>query len=473
MPLVRDVQRPAEGTRRRPPAPAPAQPWYRGQLTREAVLALQRSAGNQAARALIQREVTDRPDLGADIVEFGETDPLPSLVGNLSTDPANKYVKQTSLGERIYKKVPKGGYSGPKLDPAEKERLRKAGIERELKKAKPTLFTAAQGGAKEGTFEYVANYLFSEVFGAKPDVAQEIWDNVWEVQDVPDGDPVAVRVKGVDPKELLQWMIDVGLDASWAKVPVDQLVKTPVGDKKPGASMPVIAWDTSDYFKAIYNWTPWPETSGVGFHTTDGAPGAVGKAKDDGGWGGITRPITVGFFQTRYALNEAWNPLKTWLDKKGPVFRQGIKDNELLSTVSVATAIHGSVRFPLADTPGRKGKHHVDHGGKDTFEMEVYIYAVRIGEGFATFAKQGPNAFGEIATGDIPIKDIIGWSKIERWHPYSGETGNPLTIGFDYKMTPLTRNPQFPVGGIYERIYASAVQEISNEIALTGKPYEG
>lgn len=41
-----------------------------------------------------------------------------------------------------------------------------------------------------------------------------------------------------------------------------------------------------------------------------------------------------------------------WLDKAGAVFRQGIKDNELLSTVSVATAIHDRCRAHALENLG-------------------------------------------------------------------------------------------------------------------------
>jgi hypothetical protein len=467
-----ESERPIDGERRRARESEPEPP-RRGPLRPADVLALQRSVGNCAVATMVQR-MKARPDLtGADYVEFDEGEPLPNRIkGTLASDPDHTYQADATQGERIYRRTPK--VAGPtivKRDPAELARERKA---KELKTAKGTLFDAAQNGGVEGSFEYVANYLFGEVFSADPGLAQSLWNEVWEVSEPPGEDPVALRRAGVNRTSLLERMIKAGLDASWKRLPVQELVKVSVDGKLPGASMPVVVENTFDYFSALYNWTPWPESSGIGFHTTDGAPGDVAKPKDKGGWGGITRPITVGFFKDRYALAQSWNPLGNWMEKNGPTFRKGIKDNELLSTVSVATAIHGSVRFPLADTPGRKGTHKAPNKNKqDTFRMEVYLYAVRIGSGYATFAKQGANAFGEIATSDIPIDDIIGWSKITRWHPYAKDTGNPLTIGFDYSMTPLERNPQFPVGGINERIFAAALAEINREIGLTSKPYEG
>ena len=486
MPLAWEVPRSDERERRRPPEPLPAPAPGRGELTPSALLALQRSAGNSIVAGMLQRMIA-RPDLGPDYVEFTEeeerTGAAPSAVGNLAGDADHRYVKDATKGERVFRKTPKRGvgYKPPQVDAAEKERQRKEALATQLGKVQPTLFDAAAGGATEGSFEYVANYLFSEVYGIEPTrtKATAIWNRVWGVAEPPQGgDPERVRKVGYDRKALLQEMIDAGLDATWKSIPVQELVKVKAGTAEPAKSMKVIQREVWDYFAAVADWTPWPETSGVGFHTTDGAPGQVAKAKGAGGWGGITRTITVPFFKQRYGLGQDWNPLGPWLEEHGPTFRKGIKDNELLSTVSVATATHGSVRFPLADTPGRKGTHKVRHAingvAQDTFHMEVYMYVVRVGSGYATFAKQGADAFGEIATGDIPIEDIIGWTKIERWHPYANAALNvPLTIGFEWTMEALTPNPEWGTGGIYDRILAIAKQEINAERANAGTPYAG
>ena len=432
---------------------------------------------------LLQR-MTDRPDLGPDYVEFTEEEKengqIPSAVGNLASDPNHRYRKDATKGELVYVRTPKGtGFRAAAVDPAEKERQRKEGIARELAKVQPTLFDGAAGGAVEGSFEYVANYLYSEVYGADRAKAAMYWNKVWNVAEPPQGgDPVRVAKTDYDRKSLLQEMIDAGLDATWKAIPVQELVKVKAGTAEPAKSMKVVQREVWDYFAAITEWTPWPETSGVGFHTTDGDPSQVAKEKSGGGWGGITRTITVPFFRQRYGLGQDWNPLGTWLDEKGPTFRKGIKDNELLSTVSVATASHGSVRFPLADTPGRRGTHNVRHAiagiDQNTFHMQVYMYVVRVGSGYATFAKQGADAFGEIATGDIPIEDIIGWTKIERWHPYADPVRTvPLTIGFEWTMEALTPNPKWGQGGIRDRILAVAQQEINAERANAGTPYTG
>ena len=253
-------------------------------------------------------------------------------------------------------------------------------------RSSPRCSTELRAAGVEGSFEYVANYLYSEVYGADRAKAAGFWNQVWSVAEPPQGgDPVRTRLPGFDQKRLLQEMIDEGLDATWKAIPVQELVKVKAGTAEPAKSMKVIQREAWDYLAAISNWTPWPETSGVGFHTTDGAPGQVAQDKGAGGWGGITRTITVPFFKQRYGLGQDWNPLGTWLEEKGPTFRKGIKDNELLSTVSVATASHGSVRFPLADTAGRKGTHKVRHAiagaEQDTFHMQVYMYVVRVARG--------------------------------------------------------------------------------------------
>ena len=105
--------------------------------------------------------------------------------------------------------------------------------------------------------------------------------------------------------------------------------------------------------------------------------------------------------------------------------------------------------------------------------MEVYIYAVSVREGFATFASQGKNAFGEIATGDIPIEDIIGWTKITRWHDFEDPAKTvPSTADFWYDMSQLQRNAKFPVGGIYDRLFTAATAEIEKERKLTAAMYK-
>lgn len=436
------------------------------------LLSLQRLAGNHAVGVFLQRiRVLEQLANGEEKVRFDDGEPLPSVAGRLSTDPGSVY--QRTSEERVYLRQPRAAHTKKELTAEEVEQRRKADLAKNLAQVGSVLFAGSEGGSKEGSFEYVANYLFSEVYQSDRIKAGTIWRKVWKVEAPPDADPKKVRVAGLDHKVLLQEMIDLGFDATWKALPVEDLVKVKVGNALPGKDMPVLSRGVFDYFSSVYHWQPWPETSGVGFHTTDAGPGAVAKATSAGGWGGLTATGTVDFFRKRYGLDNAWNPLDDWLTQHGPTFRKGVKDNELLSTVSIATAIHGSVRFPLADTPGRKGIHRVVHDGEPTFHMEVFIYAVRVGHGYATFAQQGENAFGEIAVGGVPVEDIIGWSKIQRWHPYAPEGGAPLTVGFTYTMDAFTRNPAFGKGGIYDRMVAAATDQIEKERALTAKPYEG
>ena len=470
MSLLWEDRSPEEPQRRREPEPQPTRPQQR-RLSPSSVLAIQQGAGNRAATALLNR-FKDRSDLGKDLVEFDESDTLPNMFGKLTSDPGFEYKPRFERGERIYERAPKGAaFKVAKVDPLEKEKREREQLKEKLATAQSTLFGQDFGGDKEGTFEYVANYLYGEVFLVSKDEAQKIWDRVYTVEEPPSAEPRLKRKELHGKRKLLSDMIDIGLDANWKKVPVQELVKTTVeGGAMPGKDMQTTVW--TDYLAASNGTTKPMKAIGVGFHTTDGPPGAVAKAKKDGGWGGVTRPITVDFFRKRYALDQTgWNPLGAWLAKAGPTFRKGIKDNELLSTVSVATATHGSVRFPLAD---RKRNHVTEKNkeDKDAFKMEVYMYAVVVREGYATFASQGKNAFGEIATGDIPIEDIIGWTKITRWHDYedAGKTV-PATADFYYEMTQLQRNDKFTAGELNDRVFGIAHGEIEKERALSAKKY--
>lgn len=471
MSLMWEERSPEHQQRRREPEPEPT-PQQQRRLSPSSLLAIQQGAGNRAATAMLSR-FKDRSDLGTDLVEFDEADTQPTRFGKLASDPGFSYKAKFELGERIYERTAMGApMKIAKIDPLEKEKREREQLKEKLGTAQPTLFDQSFGGDKEGTFEYVANYLYGEVILADKEEAQKIWDRVYTVEDKPLQPPTLKRKEIHGKRKLLSDMIDIGLDANWKKVPVQELVKTEVeGGAKPGKDMQTTVW--TDYLSAESDGTTKPsKTLGVGFHTTDGPPGAVAKAKKDGGWGGVTRPITVDFFRKRYALDQTgWNPLGPWLAKAGPTFRKGIKDNELLSTVSVATATRGSVRFPLAD---RKRTHvkEANKDGKDSFKMEVYMYAVVVREGYATFASQGKNAFGEIATGDIPIEDIIGWTKITRWHDYEDPiAGVPATADFYYEMTQLQRNDQFTAGELNDRVFGLANGEIEKERVLAAKKY--
>ncbi|WP_448266159.1 eCIS core domain-containing protein [Nostoc sp. DSM 114159] len=355
-------------------------------------------------------------------------------------------------GKKLYWRRP-----APKpveLDPEEVAKSKKKSKIAELTKPKPELFNEESGGAKEGTFEYVANYLFAEVCKADSETAQKIWSDVWKVddsQDEPKLVPAQEEIPDQTKKELLNRMIEKGLDTSWQKQPIENIMQLEVKNQKPASSMAIHQIDQNmldSQGDVLFSSRPWlkSQTLGVGFHTTDGDSSKVLQSRNQGGWGGITRPITAPFFQKRYALDQQWNPLNQWLSDKGPAFRKGIKDNELLSTVSVATSLHACVKFPLAN----KNRTHTKENNRvqhESFKMTAYVYAVIVKDGYATFTKQD-NPFPEIATGDIAIQDIIGYAKITRWHDYHKKennqqenTDNPDDSSFYYEVDNFVENP--------------------------------
>lgn len=397
-----------------------------------------------------------------DLIELEDKEELPKNDG-YEYRPA----PESDTGKKRYWRQQKA--KPKKRDKKELEKIKKESIRKNLQKRQSDLFDQKHGGDKEGTFEYVANYLYAEVHKADGKAADEIWAKVWEVKDDEiTKEPKRVRKDNLDQKELLQEMIDIGLDASWKKLPIKEVMDIEVKNKKPASTMGILQIDPTiwDYLSDIWYWRPWTQskTLGVGFHTTDGEPSTVMKSKDEGGWGGITRPMTAPFFQKRYALDKSWNPLGTWLNKKGPTFRKGIKDNELLSTVSIATDLHKSIKFPLAN----KNRTHEEENNKDninSFKMTAYAYAVVVTDAYATFEKQD-NPFPEIATGDVPIKDIIGSTKITRWHDYhENSTEHPNDSSFYYQVDNFVENPEGPKNEALTNIARNKVAEERNKSA--------
>ncbi|MBD2449063.1 DUF4157 domain-containing protein [Nostoc sp. FACHB-152] len=403
---------------------------------------------DRCSRHLVQRmkDVGVHHDTFGDLVELDDNEPLPKNDDNYvyTLAPSSDDGKRRRWrGKRAKNK---------KIDLDEIEKSKKKSKIADLKKPKPDLFDEKSGGDKEGTFEYVANYLFAEVCKADSETAKQIWSEVWKVddsQDEPKLVPAQQEIPDQAKKELLNHMIEKGLDISWEKLPIKDIMQLEVENEKPASSMDILEINPGiwDYLADVWYWRPWSQskTLGVGFHTTDGNPSTVLKSKNEGGWGGITRPITAPFFQKRYALSESWNPLGGWLEDKGPAFRKGIKDNELLSTVSVATSLHACVKFPLAN----KNRKHIKENNRDqheSFKMTAYVYAVIVKDGYATFTKQD-NPFPEIATGDIAIQDIIGYAKITRWHDYQKNgnnqqenTDNPNDSSFYYEVDDFVEN---------------------------------
>lgn len=429
------------------------------------VLRLQGLAGNRATtlavashparyssigtEVLIQRW----EDLGGGLVGFRPDErPKPNrFKGRLEGDDIHEYERQAAKDaehndlEVWSRKVRLGAPVLAAVDPAA-EKLRKELLAE--KTAQANLFDKAFGGDQKGTIAYVANYLYAEVPNK-----QEIWDEVWNVEVV--NDAVKRTLKPFETFKFLERLIALGLDTTWRSV----------GPKRAGL--------ITIRRKGL-------PSLGVGFHTTLGSPGVVltsaKKQAPDGaqGWGGIKQTMTVPTFRRDYALDQPWNPLGEYLRRNGPAFRVGNKDNELLSTVSVATQTHATVRFPLWNSarPGSEVEHNVDNKTERTFKMEVYLYAVEVSEAFPTSARQGGNAFAEVATASIPSNQVIGHSRLTRYHqgdgPATKANGWPeqySTADFWYELTPLTRNPAYRGRGLGDQVFAVAAKAVDAEIA--------
>ncbi len=417
---------------------------------------LQRVGGEiRGASRVLQRMTDLTSDLGAGFVAFGRTeDPKPSLVGNLAGDADWKYMRQADYDDDprfvdmlVYKRVAKATHQRRVIDPvAEAQRVLKLRLQ-EARTAQPELFDAAHGGGSEGTFEYVANYLYAEV---PKHHKQQIWDKVWAVRTV--GDDVVRSVKdGVAGRRrlFLAELIALGLDFSWkptgaAEIAKIKTVKAQEGDTAPGDVQ--------------------PKPVGIGFHTTDGKPTDVLRSKATSGWGGILQTLSVPFFRRRYALDAVWNPLGQALIEKGPAFRRTVEDNELLSTVSIATDSHATLRFPLW-MPGKEGTEKPnpkEPGNPPCFEMQAYLYVVAVREAYVTYERQS-NPFGEIASAGVYPSDVIGWCKLTRWHDYYEYPNQVATADFWYDLSDLERNPQFGRGAFQDRVFNAAKESIDAE----------
>ncbi len=438
-----------------PQSPSPSSEDRRRTLQRlrSAAPVLQRVNGRIIGSAPVIQRMALLPELGEGYVSFGKDEqPRPTRMGALAGDNDWTYRLDAKYEDEppyqdvlVYKRTPKGkGFQKPVVDPVA-EALRKKLVE--ARKWQPELFDQGHGGAVEGTFEYVANYLFAEVPVKEK---QRLWDQVWDVQ--PAGNDVVRTVKQQLTRRkrmFLEDLIALGLDASWKSSGVVDI-----------APIKVVKPDTAEIFRT--GQLP-PKPVGIGFHTTDGPPDKVVGSKAEGGWGGIMQTMTVPFFRARYALDAGWNPLNKFLVENGPTYRRGVEDNELLSTVSVATDSHATVRFPLWN-PTRKGDHDQDNrSGEKSFKMEVWLYVVAVRDAYKTYARQ-TNPFGEIATGSIAPSDVIGWCKLTRWHDYeNGDHNQVATADFYYELSALVRNPKYATGGLHDLAFAAAKESIEAE----------
>ncbi len=429
---------------------------------------INRSYGNVVQRMTIEK--SRAPNLG-DIVSYSEGEEMPQTGNGYTYKELNQeQLEVYKVGFDLKKR-----YFIKKQETTKEMGTRRIQMRQSLQKPLEILFDAQNGGAIEGSFEYVANYLYAEVVKVKkledPET-REIWEMVWAVKDNLIGEPEQTRIESAERQSVLKKMIAIGLDAEWKKLAVKDLMTQEVNSKKPAAAMAnlEVPPDIWTCLSNIWNWRPWsaPKNLGVAFHTTDGSPDKVMKNKSEGGWEGITRPMTAPFFQKRYALNEGWNPLGGWLEAKGPTFRKGIKDNELLSTVSLATDLHGSVKFPLANK-NRQHKLESKEGQDNRFMMTAYSYAVTFDGAYATFAKQD-NPYPEIATGDVPIKDIIGHAVVTRWHDYHDKETkqSPDDASFVYEISQFNVNS---IGSKNDKLTQLAKGAFDKERAKTGKKY--
>lgn len=334
-------------------------------------------------------------------------------------------------------------------------------------KPKETLYEADEGGAVEGTFEYVANYLFTEMWKANQGEAEKLWASFLangrkrRAADIPDK----------EKRLLLTRMMEFGLESFGNAKPIATIKTELQQSNTRGQDVRILqpaeyAADPRDVTDPVVGAAPLRQPIGIGFHSTDKGPDVVAAPKDSsggGGWGGIQRPSTVEYFQKRYALgkNVSWNPLKRPIERGENYFRKGIKDNELLSVVSVAIVVRDTIKFPLA-APS-KGKK-VEHGGAPAFEMHAYIYAVAVRSAFNTAKRQKDlgttNPFGEIGVHSIPIDDLIGCAEIVRFHDLEQRPGGkeyPKDSCFEFEIGELK---PLAAGERYPKLFAAAKAEV-------------
>jgi hypothetical protein len=450
--VARERERPPRAAGPQPAEPALAQRRQTLQRLQEAPPVLRRVNGEiRAAAPVIQRMTV----LAEDLDTFAQGEPRPNLAGKLAGD--NDWVYQRKPWNEeddpnfkpeyrdvfVYTRTRKAVHAKPVIDPVAEALRQKLQAE---SKWKSELFDAAHGGSVEGTFEYVANYLYAEV---PPASKQEIWDQVWDVR-VVSGDVVRSVKQQLTRRrrKFLEQLIALGLDTSWKASPAADIAKLNVVKVREGETTPGQIQ---------------PKPVGIGFHTTDGPPDKVLGSVQEGGWGGIVQTMAVPFFRSRYALDAGWNPLGTFLRDKGPTYRRGVEDNELLSTVSVATDSHATLRFPLWN-PTRSGQQvpNPKNNAESSYKMEVWLYVVAVREAYATYEKQS-NPFGEIATASIAPSDVIGWCKLTRWHDYERYPDRVETANFWYELSPLQRNPKFGTQAFNNSVFAAATSDVEAE----------
>ncbi|HTX00542.1 MAG TPA: hypothetical protein VMD59_17310, partial [Acidimicrobiales bacterium] len=274
-----------------------------------------------------------------------------------------------------------------------------------------TFQTLFKGSQREGSFEYVAQYLYESLDDHGQDRiyrmthvlkpgANELQEDGWEERQITDE---------AERRDVLDTAMRLGLVEHLQLIEPDKVHALAKGAKveKLEELYALLLVDSASFSQITGT-----QTLGVGFHATTGTAKQVKEDPEgEGGWGGIRRPMDARFFQNRYALHEKWNPLTSYIGQMGALYRLGKnRDNELLSTVSVATRMNPAIKFPF---PKGKERH-----------QPTNVYAVVFKKVRPTFVLQqqrGHELFQEVAAEQIPPESIIGDSRVMRYYNQGGE----------------------------------------------------
>jgi hypothetical protein len=263
------------------------------------------------------------------------------------------------------------------------------------------LFAGAPGS---GTFEYVAQEFFPSM--ESEDEKQAVREMVYTL------------VKSPTTYQLIPTVID---DDDTKKLILKKILKNSLssydelesdlggGNKKNGALSPEEIQTLAQGAKVQGPDTvqgSLPKAVALGYHGTNQPISVVaekaGQKNLQGatGWGGLQKGKDLGFKQTAFALDAPWNPLKKKLAT--PSYRKGVNwDNELLSTVSVATHPTPAIKFPFPPS--------------GTSKATTYLYAVIVEKAYPTFKIQ-KDPFPEVAIDKVDPEDIIGMTMVSKYY---------------------------------------------------------
>jgi hypothetical protein len=248
-----------------------------------------------------------------------------------------------------------------------------------LEQARQKRATKLYDEVKEGTYEYVVSYLWESL---EPNDQKDLFSQLYQEEK---DEVIPIIPQANEEKKGVILAL-----AKKALVPYGQ--PTQVRGLETGLyknKITTLGMDNNNKKVAI------------GFHGTLGEPKDVLKSKKEKGWGGLTQTIGVPYFQKRYALNEPWNPLKSYLNNIGPSARLGMnKDNELLTTVSLATEPQAAIKFPFRQ--------------ENKEEVTGYLYATVFDEAYPTAKHQKSDAFPEIAVKEVKPENIVGYVQVNK-----------------------------------------------------------